>query len=85
MPDRMTGPALAAGYQNARRQDQTACAFNAPAPPGRAVEPLAHRSNFRAPEREAAVSTKHDRLPNQVCAQVSQVVFSQLAAAVDSL
>src|ERR1700674_1240300 len=40
---------------------------------------------FRATEKGAAVSMKHDRSPDEACAQLSQVVFSQLAAAVDSL
>ena len=53
-------------------------------PPDQPINARVHRQNLAFARKEAAVLVKHGRSPNRSL-HVSQVVFSQLAAAVDSL
>ena len=98
MPHRMTGATQTAGGDQAGNRNRTDCAPDDPtrgrmAPrklarkqpsPDQPINARVHRQNSCFRWEEAAVLVKHGRSPIRSL-HASQVVFSQLAAAVNSL
>ena len=97
--DLMAGAALAAGDEKSTGQDQAGGALDKLATgriagstvdrcvpgPGRPIMAPAHYCDLPSVLKGSGRVGKHGRSLRSGCAQASQVVFSQLAAAVDSL